>query len=305
MNDLMTKSFLNYADLKKQVIIDIEAGISSEAETGEQMSPADQHNLSLFFQEIDSVKSKMEEISTLLNDLESLNQESKTIHSTKLLRGLRDRMDTDTVSILGKVKSLKYKLETLDRENTSNRKKSVSFREGSIVDRTRVGVTNGLRIKFKDMISEFTGLRDRIMNDHRADLRRKYFNATGEVPSDEVVEKLMSGSVKIEAFEGRIMMGGDTDLEEKERYEVVRDIQRSLSKLQQVFLDMAVLIDKQGEQIDDIEQNVVNAKEFISGGTNNLHYAKQMKKKNRWVYLVWAVGFIILLVCFISVLASR
>ncbi|KAK9670199.1 hypothetical protein RND81_13G185100 [Saponaria officinalis] len=299
MNDLMTKSFLNYVDLKKQINLDIEKELSSDAEKFGEMNPNDQHNLSLFHQETESITSKMGEISTLLNDLETLNQDSKTIHSTKLLRGLRDRMDTDTVSILGKVKSLKHRLELLDRENVINRKKAVSFREGSIVDRTRVAVTNGLRIKFKDMISEFTELRNRIMDDQREDFRRKYFNATGEVPSEEVVEKLMSGSVKFEVFKGGIMM------EEKERYEVVRDIQRSLSKLQQVFLDMAVLIEKQGEQIDDIEQNVVNAGEYISGGTNSLYYAKQMKKNRNWVYWVWIVVFVILLVCFISLIALR
>ncbi|KAL9229877.1 hypothetical protein vseg_005296 [Gypsophila vaccaria] len=297
MNDLMTKSFLSYVDLKKQVNLDIEKELSSDVETIGEMNPNDQHNLSLFFNEVGSIESKMEEVSTLLKNLETLNQDSKTIHSTKLLRGLRDRMDTDTVSVFGKVKSLKYRLESLDRENLCNHKKAVSFRQGSIVDRTRVAVTNGLRVKFKDMISEFTGLRNRIMEDQREELRRRYFNSTGEVPSEEVVEKLMSGSVKIEVFKGGIM-------EEKERYEVVKNIQRSLSKLQQVFLDMAVLIEKQGEKIDDIEQNVVNAGEFISGGTNSLYYAKQMKNRN-WVHWVWTVVFIILLVCFISLIALR
>ncbi|XP_021714538.1 syntaxin-112-like [Chenopodium quinoa] len=302
MNDLMTKSFLSYVDLKKQIQTDLETELS-DAETWKELNPIDQENLSVFFKEIDLIKSQMEEISNLLHELESLHQESKTTHSTKLLRGFRDRMDSDTIAILRKVKSLKSRLESLDSSNVSNRRVSVSFREGSTVDRTRVAVTNGLRIKFKDMIFDFTGLRETIMNDHRDDLRRKYYNATGEAPSEETVEKLLSGSLKIEVFEGRV---GGADKEEKERYEVVKDIQRSLNKLHQVFLDMAVLIEKQGEQINDIEQNVVNAGEYISGGTNSLYYAKQMKKKNRnWVHWVWAVGFIILLVCFISLIALR
>ncbi|KNA17681.1 hypothetical protein SOVF_077720 [Spinacia oleracea] len=292
MNDLMTKSFLNYVDLKKQIQSDHETELS-EPETWQELNPVDQENLSIFFKQIDSIKSEMGEISNLLHDLESLHQESKTTHSTKLLRGLRDRMDSDTISILRKVKTLKSQLESLDKSNIKNRRLSSSFHEGSSVDRTRVTVTNGLRIKFKDIIFDFTGLRDTIMNDHRDDLRRKYYNATGEKPSEETVEKLLSGSMKIGFFE-----------EEKERYGVVKDIQRSLNKLHQIFLDMAVLIDKQGEQINDIEQNVVNAGDYISGGTNSLYYAKQMKKKNsKWVYWVWAVGFIILLVCFISLIA--
>ncbi|CAO2828117.1 unnamed protein product [Amaranthus hypochondriacus] len=302
MNDLMTRSFLNYVDLKKQIQSDNETEIS-DAETWRQLNPIDQENLSVFFEEVNSIKAQMEEISNLLQDLQSLHEESKITYSTKLLRGLRDRMDSDTIAILRKVKSLNLRMDSLDKANIQNRRKSITFQELSSVDRTRVEVTNGLRIKFKDMINDFTGLREIIIHDHKDDFRRKYFRATGEEPSEEIVEKLMSGSLQIEVFEGRI---GGADMDEKGRYEIVKDIQRSLNKLHQVFLDMAVLIEKQGEQINDIEQNVVNAGDYISGGTNNLYYAKQMKKKNRrWVYWVWAIGFIILLVCLISLLALR
>ncbi|GMI78045.1 syntaxin of plants 112 [Hibiscus trionum] len=68
---------------------------------------------------------------------------------------------------------------------------------------------------------------------------------------------------------------------------------------------MAVLVDAQGEKMDNIEENVANAGSFIHGGTNSLHYANQMKKKRKgWVYWVWGVILIILIVCIISMLAS-
>ena len=64
-----------------------------------------------------------------------------------------------------------------------------------------------------------------------------------------------------------------------EKHEAVMGIQRSLNNVHQVFLDMAVLVETQGEKIDDIERNVANARSFISGGTHSLFYAKQMNKK--------------------------
>ncbi|CAL9021942.1 unnamed protein product [Prunus brigantina] len=45
-------------------------------------------------------------------------------------------------------------------------------------------------------------------------------------------------------------------MENQERHEALKDLQRSLTELHQVFLDMAVMVVKQGEQMDDIEQNV-------------------------------------------------
>ncbi|CDP02003.1 unnamed protein product [Coffea canephora] len=258
MNDLMTKSFLSYVELKKQAQMDIEAENDIDIENGQvRRIDADNTNLSQFFQEVQVIKGDMEEITNLLIDLQGLNEDSKITH--------------------------------------------IEYAEGTAVDRIRMATTNGLRVKLRDIMCEFQDLRDTILSDYKDSLRRRYYNATGEVPSEEVIEKMVSGNGKIEIFEGKT----ELNLENKERHEAVMDIQRSLNKLHQVFLDMAVLVEAQGEQVDDIEHNVAVAGSFVSGGTNSLFYAKQMKKKgNKWVLWVLAVGLIILLVCLIALLTS-
>lgn len=45
----------------------------------------------------------------------------------------------------------------------------------------------------------------------------------------------------------------DTLAEIQERHDAVRDLERSLLDLHQIFLDMAVLVEAQGEQLDNIE----------------------------------------------------
>lgn len=299
MNDLMTKSFLSYVELKKQAQKDLEADL--DIERG-QLNPRDEENLTQFFQEVDAIKDEMEEITNLLLDLQNLNEGTKSTHSGKVLRGLRDRMESDVASILRKAKIVKARLESLDKSNMINRTLSQAFKEGSSVDRTRISVTNGLRVKLRDLMNDFQSLRGKVLSDYKEDLKRRYYNATGEEPSEDVIEKVISGSGKVEILEGKT----EKDIQRsKERHEAVMDIQRSLTKLHQVFLDMAVLVETQGEKMDDIEENVANAGNFISGGTNSLYYANQTRKKRSWVRWVWAVGLIILLVCLISLLTSR
>ena len=290
MNDLMTKSFLSYVDLKKQAQKDIEANLED----------SDEPNLSQFFEEVDAIKAEMEEITNLLFDLQHLNEETKSTHSAKVLRGLRDRMESDMVAVLRKAKIVKARLEALDRSNVTNRKISEAYKEGTPVDRTRMSVTNGLRVKLREMMNDFQSLREKILSDHKEDLKRRYYTATGEVPSEEVIEKMVSGAVKVQLFEGKT----EVDLRSKERHEAAMDIRRSLNKLHQVFLDMAVLVETQGEKVDDIEENLAGAGNFISGGTNSFYYASQMKKNKKWAYWVCAVVLIIVLVCIISSLAS-
>ncbi|XVF17921.1 hypothetical protein REPUB_Repub10bG0166400 [Reevesia pubescens] len=300
MNDLMTKSFLSYVELKKQAEKDLEVDLDIEKGLSGQINSTDEKNLSQFFKEVESMKITMEEITSLVFDLQILNEETKSTHSAKVLRGLRDRMESDTVSILRKAKTVKARLESLDRSNITNRRLSETYKEGSCVDRTRISITNGLKVKLREMMNGFQGLREKILSDHKEDLKKRYYNATGELPSEDVLEKVVSGGEKVQLFAENMEM----DLRSKERHEAVMDIQRSLQRLHQVFLNMAVLVEAQGEKLDDIEENVANAGNFVSGGTNSLYYANQMKKKKAWVYWVSAVAVIILLVCIISMLAS-
>ncbi|KAI3699413.1 hypothetical protein L2E82_43699 [Cichorium intybus] len=301
MNDLMTKSFLSYVDLKKQAQIDIDSE-DKDLEKGNQeqkITPSDEADLSKFFQEVDAIKSNMEEITNLLFDLQTLNEEAKSTHSSKVLRGLRDRMESDMVSVLRKANTVKTRLEHLDNSNESNRRSS--YKENSAVDRTWVSVTNGLRLKLKEMMNDFQDLRDKIVTDHKEYLKKRYYNETGEYPNERTMETMVSGS-------GKLFEGGKKDLimENKERHEAVMEIKRSLNRLHQVFLDMAVLVEEQGENLNDIEGNVAKAGSFVNGGTDSLFYAKQMKDKHNknWVYLIWFMVIIICLVCFIAMLSS-
>lgn len=306
MNDLMTKSFLSYVELKKRaqmdLDLDLDQGAGRDVEKGEVVgTDGGDNNLFHFFQEVEVIVGDMQEIMNLLVDLQSLNEESKSTYSGKVLRGIRDRMDSDMVAVLRKAKIVKARLESLDKSNMDNRKICVAYAEGTAIDRTRISTTNGLKVKLKGIMGDFQDLRERILSEYKESLRRRYYNATGEVPKEEVIEKMVSGNGKVEIFEGRM----ESDLENKERHEAVMDIQRSLSKLHQVFLDMAVLVETQGQQMDDIEQNVAVAGSFIAGGTNSIFYAKQAKKKGKiWVFWVLAIGLIILLVCFIAILSS-
>lgn len=295
MNDLMTRSFLSYVELKKQAMKDLEA--EPDIEMG-QLDPVDEKNLSQFFGEVGAIKADMEEITNLLLDLKDLNEDTKSIHSAKILRGVRDRINSDMVTILRKAKIIKGRLELLDTSNAENRGVSDAYKEGSPVERTRVSVTNGLRMKLRDLMNEFQGLRERIVADHREGLKRSYYSATGEEPSEELLEKMITGNAKERVFEGKV----DLLLENRERHEALKEIQKSLRELHQVFLDMAVMIDNQGDQINNIEQNVANAKSFISGGTKDLNQANKLKKRSTLACWVSVVVLVFVLVCLIAIL---
>ena len=71
-------------------------------------------------------------------------------------------------------------------------------------------------------------------------------------------EKFLQKAIQ-EQGRGRVL---DTIQEIQERHDVVKDIEKIFKELHQVFLDMAVLVHAQGEQLDNIGTHVNRALVF-------------------------------------------
>ncbi|KAF3514403.1 hypothetical protein F2Q69_00001647 [Brassica cretica] len=127
-----------------------------------------------------------------LTRLHNLNEETKSTNSAKILRGFRDMMEFNIVFISRKANAV----QTLIDENR---------RTGSCVDMTRVSITNGVRVKLRETMSEFHRFRERIFAEYIED--GSTFLATGEDPSNEDMEKMISGNGLVMTFEVKPDMG--------------------------------------------------------------------------------------------------
>lgn len=88
-------------------------------------------------------------------------------------------------------------------------------------------------------------------------------------------------------------------VEIQDRYDAAKEIERSLLELHQIFLDMAVMVEAQGEQMDDIEHHVMNAAQYVNDGTKNLKTAKNYQRSSR---RCMCIGLILLLVLVLLVI---
>ncbi len=175
MNDLMTQSFAkarNYVDLKKETFRggDLEAGEGMEMASMGGGEP--QQDMTRFFEEVGVIKGEMERVKQSLAKIQAANEETKTVHRAQAMKALRERMDEDIRQVTKIAKSIKAKLEDLDRANIANRSKK-GREEGTSTDRTRTSITGSLRKKLKDLMGEFQSLRQRMMGDYRETVERR------------------------------------------------------------------------------------------------------------------------------------
>ena len=58
-------------------------------------------------------------------------------------------------------------------------------------------------------------------------------------------------------------------------------LERSITELHQLFVDMAVLVESQGELLNQIEHNVEQAVGFVASGVDELNSASDYQKASR------------------------
>ncbi|KNA24420.1 hypothetical protein SOVF_016020 isoform A [Spinacia oleracea] len=298
MNDLFSNSFKRYANLKDQAQRD-------DLELGSQTGA----NLDKFFEDVDGVKGDMGNVDKLYKRLQEANEECKIATNAKAVKDLRARMDIDVEQVLKRVKIIKGKLEALDRSNVAHRNLP-GCGPGSSADRTRTSVVSGLGKKLKDMMDNFQTLRSKMSAEYKETVERRYFTITGEKAEEETIEKLIESGESESFLQKAIQQQGrgqimDTVKEIQERHDAIKEIEKNLLELHQVFLDMAALVEAQGQQLNDIASNVNRASSFVSHGANELVVAKDHQKNSRkWTCIAIILGVILVIVILFPILYS-
>ncbi|OVA13889.1 Target SNARE coiled-coil domain [Macleaya cordata] len=286
MNDLFSSSFKKYTDLKQQAYLD-------DMDAGKESIDLDK-----FFEDVENVKEDMKTVENLYKKLQDANEETKTAHNAKTVKELRARMDADVTQVLKRVKVIKGKLEALERSNVAHRNLP-GCGPGSSADRTRTSVVGGLGKKLKQIMDNFQALRAKMASEYKETVGRRYFTVTGENADENLIENLISSGESETFLQKAIQDQGrgqilDTISEIQERHDAVKEIEKNLIELHQVFLDMAALVEAQGQQLNDIESQVAHASSFVRRGTDQLQVAREYQKSSRkWTCIAIGLGAVL------------
>ncbi|XP_047332147.1 syntaxin-121-like [Impatiens glandulifera] len=144
----------------------------------------------------------------------------------------------------------------------------------------------------------FNALRQQIVNEYCQIDERRYKTLIGENADEAataMAEKLIDVCESEEFLQKGIL---DTMAEIEERNEGSKEMERDLNELHRVFDEMAVMVKNQGEEIDEIENQVKRFSSFVRGGIDQIlarkYYQKNSRKWNCFVIIFLLLLLIIL-----------
>jgi syntaxin 1B/2/3 len=283
---------------------DVELGIVKNAENGE---PQGEDFMNDFFKEVGAIKTSMSAIRRNIKSIEekyvqALNSISVD-QSGKGGNELNSLMES-TSAIVAEVRA---KLENMKKSNTAFAAlKGVSPTEVRI----RTNMHGTLTQKFLELVQEYQEVQTNYKNKYKEKVERQYKIAKPDATPEEIEDAMTSGdSSKI--FANQIL---DTHLHAQAksalayieaRHKDILRLEASIAELHQLFVDMAVLVESQGEMLNQIEYNVNQSVAYTAQGVQELRSAvKHQKRGRKKMYILIVILLIIIVVVLAPVLST-
>lgn len=136
---------------------------------------------------------------------------------------------------------------------------------------------------FVEVMTEYNKTQTDYREKCKATIQRQ-LEITGRTTSnDELEEMLEQGNISV--FTQDIIMdtqqAKQTLADIKARHEDIMNLEKSIRELHDMFMDMAMLIESQGEMVDRIEYHVDHAKDHVLIATQDTQKAKEYQSKAR------------------------
>nr|XP_020644534.1 syntaxin-2 [Pogona vitticeps] len=248
---------------------------------------------------------QVEELRKLLSKIASAVEAVKKKHSIILsathpkdktkeeLEALNKEIRKTANSMRAKLKAIE---QSLARDENVNRALSADFR-------IRKSQYSTLTQQFVDIMTAYNTAQT-VFRERTKDQIRRQLEITGKTTTDEELEDMLeSGNLSI--FTSDIIL--DTKItrqalnEIEARHKDIIKLESSIQELHEMFMDMAMMVEVQGEMVNSIEEHVVKASEYVEQAKEETKKAVkyQSKSRRKLIFIIICVSVLIVILAIV------
>ena len=242
---------------------------------------------------IEEVEKNVEEVKKKHSDILSAPQtDEKTKHE---LEDLMADIKKNAHRIRGKLKDI----EQIIKEEEQQNKSSADFR-------IRKTQHSTLSCKFVEVMSEY----NRTQIDYRERCKsriQRQLEITGRTTTNEELENMLEQDNPAIFTQGIITeteQAKQTLADIEARHADIMKLETSIKELHDMFMDMAVLVEAQGEMVDRVEYHVEQAKDYVQTATRETRMAAIYQSKARRKKIMILICLTVLVIIVVSYVSS-
>ncbi|XP_023207022.1 syntaxin-1A-like isoform X1 [Xiphophorus maculatus] len=231
-----------------------------------------------FFEQVEEIRGFIE---TLAEKVEEVKRKHSAILASpnpdeKTKADLEDLM-ADIKKLANKIRSkLKSIQQTIEQEEGQNR--------SSADLRIRKTQHSTLSRKFVEVMSEYNTTQSDYRERCKGRIQRQ-LEITGRNTTNEELESMLE-SDNPAIFTSGIIMDNITQQAMNEietRHNEIIKLENSIRELHDMFMDMAMLVESQGELVNNVQRSVLGAQEYVEEAKERIPKCKKFKKTSRRV----------------------
>lgn len=256
---------------------DIEAQSDDEDMPEDVAVPVEGSFMEDFFKEV-------EEIRMMIDKIQANVEEVKKKHSAILsapqsdektkqeLEDLMADIKKTANRVRGKLKGIEQNIEQEEQQSKSNADLRIRKTQHSALSR-----------KFVEVMTEY----NRTQTDYRERCKgriQRQLEITGRATTNEELEEMLEQGNSAVFTQGIIMetqQAKQTLADIEARHADIIKLENSIRELHDMFMDMAMLVESQGEMIDRIEYHVEHAMDYVQTATQDTKKALEYQSKAR------------------------
>lgn len=295
------------------------------AANGNQLPPSGQVNETAlniedesdkFLQDIENNKAKVDEIVGKINDLNFkhnaiINPTADTDENE--LRKEVDEANIQIQSLASKtntaLKKMKLKLDATKNEIDASGGLDSSGGISKAMLRAHQSHYNVLTRRFKSVMEDYSKaqLNYREKLKHRLKKQLQIVDENRQFNDDEIDQMIETGNMQVFDDGFLKMQQNKQILDELEmRKNEMLNLEKSITELHALFVEMVNLVDEQGEMVNRILDNVANTEAYVEKAVEDVHqaarYQSGARRKKLWlVILCLIVLAVVALIIFLSI----
>lgn len=242
-----------------------------------------------FFKKVESVKESIQYIKHSTKEIGEINEQANLAAGDKEqeLSAQLDPIIGTTNQKAAQAKGVLQFLKEQTQEMKDSQKDNPDQAKGKKSNQIRI--RDDLQImltrRFVDTMKEYQQAQSKYKSDIKKKVGRQVRIADPNATDEDIDDVLRTGDTgafyksKILTTAAEPIRNAYADVVDK--YKDVLKLEQSVAELHQMFLDMALLVEQQGEMLDQIEYQIQSASDYIEDGNEEISKALEHQKEAR------------------------